>query len=138
MGFQNSGFGLLHKCPCSSFSGEYPQATMQYMAAYNSSLGFYLAAHDSAGASKTLDAVVATTITTFSIGAQPPNAGRSSSLANGWMLEYPIIIGVFSGDWWDAAQLYRAWALQSASWTQAGPIAQRKDVPQWLLDLPVW
>ena len=41
--------------------------------------------------------------------------------------------------WYAAAQLYRAWALSSAEWTQKGPIAARPhDFPQWFLDLNVW
>ena len=31
--FENAGFGVLHRPP-QSFSGEYPQKTMQYMASY--------------------------------------------------------------------------------------------------------
>ncbi|MBO3753750.1 MAG: hypothetical protein FGF53_02545 [Candidatus Brockarchaeota archaeon] len=24
-------------------------------------------------------------------------------------LPYPVVVGVFEGDWWDAAQLYKSW-----------------------------
>jgi hypothetical protein len=48
------------------------------------------------------------------------------------------VIGSFLGDWWDAAMVYRAWVLPSAEWTQAGPLRNRADMPEWLVNLPVW
>jgi hypothetical protein len=48
-------------------------------------------------------------------------------------LEYDVVLGSFKGDWYDAAELYRQWALQQ-KW--ATPLTQRTDVPQWLLDSP--
>jgi hypothetical protein len=45
---------------------------------------------------------------------------------------------VFDGDWWDATQIYRKWALINADWVQSGPISQRSDLPQWARLLTVW
>ncbi|MEK7281175.1 MAG: DUF6259 domain-containing protein, partial [Chloroflexota bacterium] len=47
------------------------------------------------------------------------------------------VIGPFSGDWYDAAQLYRRWAL-TAPWTAKGPIHSRADIPKWLSDASYW
>ena len=41
-----------------------------------------------------------------------------------FQLTYPIVIGVFEGDWYDAAQIYRRWTLQQ-SWAQSGKIYDR-------------
>ena len=46
------------------------------------------------------------------------------------------VIGPFRGDWYDATQLYRKWAL-TAPWTAKGPIHARNngsDIPKWLSD----
>ncbi len=68
-------------------------------------------------------------------GGQPPGAGRTLVSGSGYTTEYPFVVGVFDGDWWDGAQLYKAWALPNAQWVAAGPIANR--TPSWILDLPL-
>lgn len=50
---------------------------------------------------------------------------------------YPVAFGVFSGDWKEAARIYRPWALQQ-KWTQKGPLSQRTDVPESILNLGIW
>ena len=55
-----------------------------------------------------------------------------------------MVIETFAGDWWDASQIYRKWALaEASSWTRAGPLAARAKrgahgVAQWLIDTPLW
>lgn len=43
---------------------------------------------------------------------------------------------------WDAAMIYRAWALSDAVWTKAGNLTQRvatdSSYPSWLLQAPLW
>ncbi len=48
-------------------------------------------------------------------------------------LEYDVVLGSFTGDWYAAAGLYRQWALLQ-HW--AVPLYRRTDVPAWLLDSP--
>ena len=48
-----------------------------------------------------------------------------------------IVLGPFHGDWYDAARIYRRWAL-TAPWCSKGPIYERADYPQWLLRAPYW
>ena len=48
-----------------------------------------------------------------------------------------IVMGPFQGDWFDAARIYRKWAL-SAPWSAKGPIHQRPDYPQWLIRVAFW
>lgn len=40
--------------------------------------------------------------------------------------------------WYAGAMEYRSWALPSASWTKAGPIATRDDMPSWWLENGAW
>ena len=48
-----------------------------------------------------------------------------------------MLIGFFEGDWYDAAQIYRKFAL-TAPWLREGPLATRGDVPDWLRQTTAW
>ena len=48
-----------------------------------------------------------------------------------------LVLGPFSGDWYDAARTYRKWAL-TAPWCAKGPIYERVDYPRWFLEAPNW
>ncbi|MGI5817791.1 MAG: DUF6259 domain-containing protein [Armatimonadota bacterium] len=50
---------------------------------------------------------------------------------------YPVALAAYQGDWWDAARMYREWALQQ-KWAQQGPIKHREDVADWVRDADVW
>ena len=47
------------------------------------------------------------------------------------------VCGPFQGDWYDAARIYRKWAL-TAPWCAKGPIHKRADYPGWLATAPYW
>ncbi len=49
-------------------------------------------------------------------------------------LEYGVRIAPYRGDWRAAAEVYRAWSL-GQPWART-PLAERTDVPAWLLDSP--
>ena len=44
---------------------------------------------------------------------------------------YAVTVAAYRGDWWQAAKLYRAWALKQ-KWAAKGPIARRTDYPKEL------
>jgi len=48
-----------------------------------------------------------------------------------------VVCGPFHGDWYDAARVYREWAL-TAPLCAKGPIHQRADYPEWLAKAPCW
>lgn len=56
-----------------------------------------------------------------------------------WTIPYLIEIRSFSGDWYDAAQIYRSWAIRQ-KWCDKGTLLQRrnKDIPAWFLDMTLW
>ena len=141
--FENAGFGVVHRPP-KSFSGNYPQKTMQYMASYgpvspdNSIFGVYVGAHDPKASSKGLGCQVSSSgkYANFEIQAIVPNAGEGGM---NYEQTWPIVVSAFENDWWDAAQIYRTWALASADWTKQGTMAQRMDkIPSWAFDLTTW
>ena len=47
---------------------------------------------------------------------------------------YPVATGVFHGDWYDAARIYRKWAIRQP-WCAKGPLAKREDLPDWFKKL---
>ena len=56
---------------------------------------------------------------------------------NDLRLLYPVIISAYEGNWEDAAELYRDWALKQR-WVK-GLIEDRDDIPLWLKELElIW
>ena len=74
--------------------------------------GLYLGCHDPHGSSKTF----ASDGSSFSVSAVPPGAGTSLASMGQYTVDYPVVVGTFQrgglDGWWDAAQLYRTWALK--------------------------
>ena len=166
---ENSGFGVAHRCgspsvvddalACSGWSNAYPQATFQFMGAWEETSvkdrmpAFYFGAHDPDGNSKNFAAVVDPRGTVeFSVTQTVENAGvcdegyirdtgalRTSPNQGARTSSYAVVLGVLaSGDWWDLSQIYRTWALTRATWTRKGPLKRRNDVPRWLLNVTTW
>ncbi len=50
--------------------------------------------------------------------------------------EYPFVLQVLAGDWYDAAQVYRRWAL-TAPWTWRGPLSAGTKTPRRFLETPL-
>lgn len=46
---------------------------------------------------------------------------------------YPMRLGVFKGKWFEAAQIYRQWAIQQ-EWAERGKVEFRTDIPAWIKD----
>jgi len=106
----------------------YPGGTFaQFLAYYNDRAGLYLACNDTEGHVKLIKAL-----------HREPGIRLGVAHVGDWpvgerTLEYEVLLGSFTGDWYAAAELYRAWALEQ-KW--ATPLHQRTDVPAWLLDSP--
>ena len=102
----------------------------QFLAYHNDRAGVYLACEDTEGRVKhfgVFDRGHRVRLRATHIGDWPSRGTRR--------LEYDVVLGTFQGDWYDAAELYRAWSLQQ-KW--ATPLGRRDDVPAWLLDSPVY
>jgi hypothetical protein len=70
----------------------------------------------------------------WSVSHFPPNLGFA---AENFTLPYDCVIGPFAGDWYDACQIYRDWAL-AQSWCRKGPLATRSDIPRWYKESPLF
>lgn len=132
------GPGILCKNPTINFKPGvgaggvyYPSVfyNMQFIAYYATApnTGLYFANYDPTGAFvKTFGAVNIDGCLLLSNDHVPEFSPRINL-----KLPYPVVIGIFHGDWWDVAQLYKGWAA-SQKWTTQGTIAQRNDIPQWI------
>ncbi|MDP3916810.1 MAG: DUF6259 domain-containing protein [Nanoarchaeota archaeon] len=58
----------------------------------------------------------------------------SASSGNDLVLPYDLLVGVYEGEWYDAAKIYRQWAQQTPMLSR-GKLKTRSDVPQWHKDL---
>ncbi|MGD0652100.1 MAG: DUF6259 domain-containing protein [Verrucomicrobiia bacterium] len=134
--------GLLFQNPLHNFTINngwgweqyYPSAygNMQFMACYgtNPAAGLYLASSDTEANSKFLSAARPdTNWLTLSIIHRPAIVSSP-----GWVMSMSTVVGSFSGDWYDAARIYRNWALQQP-WASKGPLCSRNDLPAWLTQI---
>ena len=116
------GVGRLH--------GLYPGAIpLQMTAYYNDHAGLYLATHDAGQNVKSFDVAPlegeesgpAFSISHFP-GHQPGEDIR---------IDYDTAVGVFHGDWYAAAGIYKAWAIEQ--WWCETKLWDR-DIPDWMRD----
>jgi Domain of unknown function (DUF6259) len=135
--------GLLFQDPVNNFKLNmghgwelfYPSAysNMQFTAYYSSESrsGLYFATQDTHGDSKFL-----------SVG-KPASNWMSLELFHrlplttrrGLTPSYTTVLGVFSGDWFDAAQIYRTWA-QDQDWFRNASLRRKDGAPEWFRNLP--
>lgn len=108
----------------------YPGSTFaQFLAYYDDNLGIYLGCHDPDGQTKNIKPV-----------HHQSGIRLGMSHVVGWSetgrrdLGYEVALGVFTGDWYDAADIYKNWYETT---TPKTPLSRREDVPQWLLDSPL-
>lgn len=115
----------------------YP-AGMQFGALFADGAGLYIAEEDPDANEKTLawNADSQAGALSFDI-AHPVLGWGGPNPAKNYASPGDVVIGPFAGDWYDAARLYRTWAL-TAPWCAQGPIHQRQDYPRWLAEAPYW
>ena len=119
------------------FSGNldisYPSARcpVQCMAAFLGDAGLYIAAHDGSACAKEL---CVNSYPDVMIRSYAQNAGIPGTADSP---DFPVVISVLKGSWWDMARRYRRWALEQ-EWTSKGPIKERTDYPPDLQDLSFW
>jgi hypothetical protein len=119
--------------PNRGWCGYYPGcAPMQFLAYYREAgEGLYFAAQDASHATKEIEYRASGESVELIIKTFPgaPMAGES------W-LPFETALGTFTGDWQDAAQMYREWAL--AHLPHLPPrLAENSDIPQWITDSPI-
>ncbi len=136
------GSGELHAAPLRSntaYTGHYPDGwcTYQMMAYYDPAAGVYFACHDPLAATKQ----IVTRRTDDGAGQMLAFrywAPDMDTAGNGFAMDAPVVVRPFQGDWFDAAQLYRAWAETEAHWWPRDAAWGRPDTPRWMKEVCVW
>jgi hypothetical protein len=109
-----------------------PAVKFQFLAAYgeHTRRGFYVAAQDADGYDKqfVLQNQPSRNAVVFAIEHIPANRGVAGT---SYSQPYDVVTQPFTGDWYDAARIYRAWWTKQI-WASQGLLRNRKDVPDWL------
>ncbi len=114
------GVGQLH--------GLYPgNIALQMAACYNDHAGLYLATHDAGQNVKSF--AVAPLAGNDVVPAFAVSHFPSEIAGEDVRIEYDTVVGVFQGDWYDAADIYKAWATQQ--WWCEKKLWDR-DIPTWM------
>lgn len=120
-----------------NWTATYPshRCCMQFMAFHSGENGLYLGWHDPTARPKTFRAVTDARSNTIdmSVSHMPEDMTRVQAETH---ME-GLVMGLFTGDWYDAAGLYRDWALEQF-WARKGPVKERQDIPEWLKDTVLW
>ena len=99
----------------------------------------YIGAHDPEGRMKLLPAAASGSSALLRHVAIPDDL--QDSVAGNWSTQYSTVLSIVNGSWYEAAQIYKTWALTHAAWTRAGSLQRRVsagELPQWVLDVPLW
>lgn len=140
-----AGEGQLYEDPWKTmdhaFVRTYPcyHQSMQFNAWYGPEAGLYLATHDGEAHLKgfLVEPIPASQGPTgtdtpptlrYEVHHYPADAGVAGTAFH---QPYPAIVGTFRGDWYDAARVYRGWALDQF-WAAKGPTYQRDDISPWI------
>jgi hypothetical protein len=94
------------------------------MTYHDRTAGLYLATYDASGRPKRFRAQMGLDCELSVEHLFPITPGKDV------VLDYDTVAGVFSGDWYAAAEIYRGWTHRQP-WC-AKPLSQREDTPDWL------
>ena len=123
-----------------TYKNRYPThprtACMQFSALYGPAGGLYLATHDGKASIKEFihECRSKPAALGYSLRNLPPDRG---DVGMSYKMPYDLVMTTFEGDWFDACQLYRPWAIRQ-KWCSKGPLHSRKDVPKWYKELGYW
>jgi len=109
---------------------------MQFQALYNkkSKKGLYLATRDPKASFMCFEIKRRASGIYWRPAHFPPNITFAGEDFN---LPYDCVIGPFEGDWYDAAQIYRKWAVNQF-WCRKGKLSVRRDIPTWYKEAPLF
>ena len=108
--------------------------SMQFDAYYHKNQGLYLGCFDGAQNIKRYLYETGSNGLLWAMGNVPDNM---KVVPQNYTTPYDTVIRCFQGDWYDAARIYREWALKQ-TWCAEGPVKTRKSTPQWYKDIDEW
>ena len=109
--------------------------SMSYAALLNGGLGLYIGTQDRDARRQDFSYMPKTGEDALPMNIFIPvnNSGRHQPRVK---LNYDTVLAVFEGDWYDAAQIHREWAIKQR-WAKTS-VTNNKDIPRWAKDLPLW
>lgn len=117
--------------PPRGWEGAYPgPAPMQFLAYYDGEDGMYFASHDPDGNYKFVEWYVEDGAIRL-LQEVFPQAGKDD-----FSLSYPVVLGAFKGNWYDAAAIYRDWVF-STDIVRIPKLKDNKELPDWIRESPV-
>ena len=127
-----TGFGANYASRGAFYSHDF---NMQFQALYNrrQGHGIYLGTRDPTPHLTSYQIINTPAEITWRLAHFPPNIRFSQE---SYVQPYDCVTGPFAGDWFDACQIYRAWAIQQ-SWCRKGPLASRSEAPRWFKEAPL-
>ena len=119
--------------PNQGWFGYYPSSCpMQFMAYYGKEGGLYIAAHDEQCNIKGIEWHKHN-----SGGIQLDYRLFPGGVRRGtYTMPYNMVLGVFDGDWYDAADIYRTW-VESSKMPMPPKVYQNHKLPEWFEQSPV-
>jgi hypothetical protein len=110
----------------------YPGVTFaQFLAYYDDGAGLFVGCDDTAGGVKVIKPVH-NRANGIRLGFGHVVGTRENQITLG----YDVVMAAFTGDWHDAADIYRDEIVPLPDFHHV-PLSNRKDVPEWLLDSPM-
>jgi len=108
---------------------------MGFAALLNGGLGLYVGSHDPDFALREFDIHTDRAADRLSMQIEiiPEDSGRAQKKV---APAGETVLGLFEGNWFDAAAIYREWAAGQRAFRT--PIARRRDIPQWARQIPLW
>lgn len=123
------------------YHGRYPSGwtSMQFVAVYRTdpATGLYVAVHDPWGSTKEIALETDTDADVLQVRYEHPVPDMGQA-ANRYEMSGHVVWQLLPGNWYDAAQIYRAWVVQEAKWYPPLGENGREDTPQWMRELPLW
>ncbi len=109
-----------------------PGAYLPMAAFMRDGAGLYFAAHDGESRIKKLCVRIGPDVCFSTILENAGCVGKAADSPN-----YAVTIAPFCGNWWEAAHIYRAWAVRQ-KWCRKGKVAFRKDFPRIAAEASLW
>ncbi len=119
-------------------SGEIESMAMfQYQAYYGSRGGVYYGPQDSHWYEKKIRGRAQANTRTATLGHTYIAVNSHGEQVKTFEPTYETAVGVFEGDWYDAARRYRRWATKQP-WCARGTLTERDDLPDWIRSVDLW
>ncbi len=114
--------------PAKGWQGIYPGACpMQFMAYYNGEHGLYFASHDEDCNFKLIE------WKEEKGGLRLLQQVYADTWEKDYEYTYDVVLGAFSGNWYDAAEIYREW-IASSKILRFPKLKDNPDLPKWILE----